>query len=184
MLFFKDGLIEVEAWPTGQGHQQCVHLFSIWVDISTPLQDIFLFYILFFSTFSSTISFTSAFFFMNRQTKLPVQQRNAVRPLTSKCLHVLVFAHRTWHHWLFTLLAEPRRLCQRPPLSLLSMRELIWSRGNCFVLTGEPCGRTREFTLVFTPNSGVLSAIADFSLPLLVFVTRVTRRIQRKLTTV
>ena len=98
-----------------------------------------------------------------------------------------------------TLLAEPpslspaenagrgRRLCQRPPLSLLSMRELIRSRGNCFVLTGEPsvgCGRTREFTLVFTPNSGVLSAIADFSLPLLVFVTRVTRRIQRKLTTV
>ena len=32
------------------------------------------------------------------------------------------------------------------------------------------CGRTREFTLVFTPNSGVLSATADFSLSLLVMV--------------
>ena len=48
-----------------------------------------------------------------------------------------------------TLLAEPsslspaenvrrgRRLCQRPPLSLLNMRELILPRGNCFLLTGE-----------------------------------------------
>ena len=43
----------------------------------------------------------------------------------------------------YTLLAEPPslspaenagrgRLCQRPPLSLLNMRELILSRGNCF----------------------------------------------------
>ena len=60
---------------------------------------------------------------------------------------------------------------------------LKW-REQTFVFSVTTCSRTREFTLVFTPNFGVLSATADYSLSLLVFVTQVMRRIQRKLTTV